>query len=77
MLPARAGEGLLFILGANALWSRAGKDTAPDAWRRGVAFILDGLRAGSAHPLPVAPLTPQQLYEIMGGIIGTRPGTGQ
>ncbi|QOV40501.1 hypothetical protein IM697_20110 [Streptomyces ferrugineus] len=46
--------------------SRATKDTdVPDAWRRGIAFILDGLRTEAAHPLPTAPLTSQQLYEVM------------
>ena len=31
--------------------------TAPDAWRRHLALLLDGLRPGAAHPLPVPPLT--------------------
>jgi DNA-binding transcriptional MocR family regulator len=54
------------------LLSRAAKDTAPDAWRRGVAFMLDGLRTEAAHPLPTAPLIPQQLYEVMGNLAGPR-----
>ncbi len=58
-------EDLLFIFGTNALLSRAAKDTVPDAWRRGVAFMLDGLRAEAAHPLPTAPLTQQQVSEVI------------
>jgi AcrR family transcriptional regulator len=47
-------------------WSIAGtvdatRDVAPDAWRRYLALLLDGLRAGAAHPLPAPPLTPGQL----------------
>ncbi|MFJ7948923.1 TetR/AcrR family transcriptional regulator [Streptomyces sp. NPDC096354] len=69
--PDFTGEDLLFILGANALLARAAKDTAPDAWRRGVAFMLDGLRTEAAHQLPAAPLTPEQLNAIMGNLAGT------
>ncbi|WP_326807631.1 hypothetical protein OHB04_15450 [Streptomyces sp. NBC_01775] len=40
---------------------------APDGWRRQVALLLDGLRTEAAQgPLPVAPLTPQQTYALMG-----------
>ncbi|WP_433472618.1 TetR/AcrR family transcriptional regulator [Spirillospora sp. CA-142024] len=63
-------EDLLFIFGTNALLSRAAKDTAPDAWRRNVAFMLDGLRAEAAHPLPTAPLTQEQVYQVMGNLTG-------
>ncbi|MUN35864.1 TetR/AcrR family transcriptional regulator [Actinomadura litoris] len=35
-------------------------DVAPDAWRRFLAFHLDGLRAGAAGPLPAGPLTEEQ-----------------
>ncbi|MER7786664.1 helix-turn-helix domain-containing protein [Streptomyces sp. NPDC097640] len=68
--PDFTREDLLFIFGTNALLSRAAKDTAPGAWRRGVAFMLDGLRAEAAHPLPTAPLTAQQLYAVMGNLAG-------
>lgn len=44
---------------------RATAGVAPDAWRRAIGFILDGLRTGAAHPLPVAPLTPDQVHEAM------------
>ncbi len=37
------------------------KNVAPDAWRRYLAFVLDGLRAESATPLPAPALTRTQL----------------
>jgi AcrR family transcriptional regulator len=50
------------------IWGIAGsmdatRDVAPDAWRRHLALVLDGLRAGAAHPLPGPPLTPSQLRD--------------
>jgi hypothetical protein len=39
----------------------ATRDVAPDAWRRHLALLLDALRSGAAHPLPVPPLAPGQL----------------
>jgi len=52
------------------LWStsniaRATAGVAPDAWRRALGLILDGLRAGAAHPLPVPALTEAQNREAM------------
>ncbi|MFJ9586545.1 SbtR family transcriptional regulator [Streptomyces acidicola] len=70
--PDFTREDLLFILGTNALLSRAVKDTAPDAWRRGVAFTLDGQRTEAAHPLPAAPLTAQQVNQVMANLTGTQ-----
>jgi AcrR family transcriptional regulator len=65
------GEDLLLFFGTNAALARAVADTAPDAWRRQVAFLLQGLGAGTAQgPLSVAPLTPQQVYEVMGRLAG-------
>ncbi|WP_067458861.1 TetR/AcrR family transcriptional regulator [Actinomadura macra] len=40
---------------------RESMDVAPDAWRRCLAFYLDGLRAEAAHPLPVQALTGEQV----------------
>ncbi|MGW1025811.1 TetR/AcrR family transcriptional regulator [Streptomyces sp. NPDC002577] len=69
--PDFTGEDLLFVLGTNSLLARAAADVAPDAWRRGVAFLLDGLRAQAAHaPLPVDPPTRQQMYDVMGRLTG-------
>lgn len=71
--PDFTREDLLFLLGANAVLARATKDTAPDSWRRSVAFTLDGLRTEAAHhPLPPAALTAPQFYEVMGALADTR-----
>jgi AcrR family transcriptional regulator len=50
-------------------WGIAGtmdatRDVAPDAWRRQLALLLDGLRPGAAHPLTTAPLTPGQFQAV-------------
>ncbi|XKK39857.1 TetR/AcrR family transcriptional regulator [Nocardiopsis sp. ARC36] len=53
--PDFTGEDLMLVFGTNAVLSRAAADAdaAPDVWRRGVAFLLDGLRAEAARgPLP-------------------------
>jgi AcrR family transcriptional regulator len=39
-------------------------DIAPDLWRRQLAFLLDGLRAEAAHPLPAPPLREAQLARV-------------
>jgi AcrR family transcriptional regulator len=39
----------------------ATRDVAPDAWRRHLGLLLDGLRPAAAHPLPAPPLTGGQL----------------
>ncbi|MGP4109734.1 TetR/AcrR family transcriptional regulator [Streptomyces sp. 4N509B] len=64
-------EDLLFLFSSNALLARAARHTAPDAWRRGVAFLLDGLRTEAAHPLPVGPLSPEQHRQVLGNLTGT------
>ena len=38
---------------------------APDAWRRPLGLLLDGLRAERAHPLPHPPLSPRQVHRAM------------
>lgn len=38
---------------------------APQAWRRCLAFFLDGLRADAAHPITVPVLTQGQLDEVI------------
>jgi AcrR family transcriptional regulator len=40
---------------------------APEAWRRHLAFMLDGLRAPAARPLPVPPLTDEQVARALSG----------
>jgi len=43
----------------------ATRDIAPDAWRRHLALLLDGLRPEAAHPLPAPPLTLDQLLNAV------------
>ncbi|MEW2437301.1 helix-turn-helix domain-containing protein [Streptomyces caniferus] len=70
--PDFTGEDLLLFFGTNALLARAVADTAPDGWRRQVAFLLTGLSTEPAQePLSVAPLAPPQMYEVMGRLAGT------
>lgn len=56
---------LLFVFWSTAMLVRHTADIAPDAWRRGIGFLLDGLRAEAAHPLPTDSLTRDQLDEAM------------
>ena len=44
---------------------RTSMDVAPHAWRRCLAFLLDGLRADAAHPVGVPALTADQLAGIV------------
>jgi AcrR family transcriptional regulator len=50
---------LLFWSFAPLMDATAG--VAPDAWRRHLHWLLDGLRAGAATPPPAQPLTSEQL----------------
>ncbi|CAM3424564.1 helix-turn-helix domain-containing protein [Kibdelosporangium persicum] len=56
---------LVTLTWANARIVAATQDTAPTAWRRHLAFLLDGLRATAAHPVDEPPLTPEQLDAAM------------
>ncbi|MFI6468148.1 TetR/AcrR family transcriptional regulator [Streptomyces sp. NPDC050538] len=58
-------EDLVTLIWAMSQVIRESMATAPDTWRRCLAFFLDGLRAGAAHPIAVPPLTPGQLSEVM------------
>lgn len=56
---------------ATLIWAmsqviRESLGVAPQAWRRCLAFFLDGLRADAAHALTVPPLTPEQLADVLG-----------
>lgn len=55
-----ASDIVLLIWGISGIID-ATRDVAPDAWRRPLALLLDGLRPGAAHPLPGPPATPGQL----------------
>ena len=51
---------------ATVIWAmsqviRESMEVAPQAWRRCLAFFLDGLRADAAHPIAVPALTETQL----------------
>lgn len=55
---------------AFVLWSitrtiEATEQHAPNAWRRHLAFMLDGFRASAAHPLPGPPLRPDEVAQAM------------
>lgn len=58
-------EDMLFVFWSTAMLVRHTSGAAPDAWRRSVGFLLDGLRAAAAHPLPAGPLTRDQVEEVM------------
>ncbi|MFH8485174.1 TetR/AcrR family transcriptional regulator [Streptomyces longisporoflavus] len=47
--PDFTNADLVFAFAANALLARASADTAPTAWRRQVAYLLDGLRTEAAR----------------------------
>jgi AcrR family transcriptional regulator len=64
---------LVLLFWGIAAIADATRDRAPDAWRRPLALLLDGLRPGAAHPLPVPPLTARQLG---GAAPGQRYGAG-
>jgi AcrR family transcriptional regulator len=53
---------IMFMLGAVMDRSR---DVEPELWRRYLALIVDGLRPAAASPLPVEPLTVEQLDAVM------------
>jgi AcrR family transcriptional regulator len=56
---------MAFVTWAIARTIEATAGVGPDAWRRHLGFILDGLRAPAAHPLPVPALEPDQVARIM------------
>jgi AcrR family transcriptional regulator len=59
-------EDLVFVTWANTRIQEATRAAgAPDAWRRHLALLLDGLRAERSRPLPVPPLSPRQVYRAM------------
>ncbi|MFM9442199.1 TetR/AcrR family transcriptional regulator [Streptomyces acidiscabies] len=60
-------EDMLFVWWSTAMLVRNTSLVAPDAWRRSIGFLLDGLRAEAAHPLPVGALTPGQTEAVMRG----------
>ncbi|TGB07284.1 TetR/AcrR family transcriptional regulator [Streptomyces sp. MZ04] len=55
---------LVTLIWAMAQVIRESVDTAPHAWRRCLAFYVDGLRADAARPVAVPALTEEQLAEV-------------
>lgn len=65
-MPATADTPCLALLfWSGAAQVRATALIAPDTWRRGLAFTLDGLRPEAATSLPAGPLGPDQVLEAM------------
>jgi AcrR family transcriptional regulator len=54
-----------FVLWSTTTIIEATASTSPDAWRRHLAFLLDGLRAAAAHPLPGPPLSQDEVADAM------------
>jgi AcrR family transcriptional regulator len=54
----------------------AGRDVAPDLWRRYLAIMLQGLRAQSAQPwpLPTPTVSPEQMDDVLMGARKVRRG---
>ncbi|MBH0778992.1 TetR/AcrR family transcriptional regulator [Nocardia bovistercoris] len=58
-------EDIAFISWSHIRIVEATAHIAPDAWRRNLALVLDGLRASAAHPLPAPPITEDQLMRAL------------
>jgi AcrR family transcriptional regulator len=56
---------IVTLIWSNGRMIDATSVTAPNAWRRQLALMLDAYRAPRAHPLPEPPLTDEQLYDAM------------
>ncbi|MFI0450146.1 TetR/AcrR family transcriptional regulator [Actinomadura sp. 6N118] len=58
-------EDMAFVTWGTARTVEATAGIRPQAWRRHLALMLDGLRAPAAHPLPEPPLRPDELVNAM------------
>ncbi|MDX3855189.1 helix-turn-helix domain-containing protein [Streptomyces sp. AK02-01A] len=65
-------EDLLFTLAALGRAVPAAEAVAPGSWRRFLALLLDGLRAGGTRTLPAGPLTPEELARTLGELHAAR-----
>jgi AcrR family transcriptional regulator len=54
-----------FVMWSTTTIIEATSETAPDAWRRHLGFMLDGFRASAAHPLSRPPLGQDEVAEAM------------
>jgi AcrR family transcriptional regulator len=62
--PGFSPEDLILLLMANAGVISATGESAPDAWRRLVAYMVQAFSADNTEPLPPAP-TPKAIYRAM------------
>jgi AcrR family transcriptional regulator len=70
-------EDLPHLLWSVAAIIRATSRVAPDAWRRPLTFMLDGLRADAARSVPpVPPMTAAQVHDAMVGLSDRRRAKG-
>jgi AcrR family transcriptional regulator len=69
--PDFSSEDMILLLMANAGVISATGESAPDAWRRLVAYMVQAFSAEHAEPLPAAP-TPKAMYGAMIRIRATR-----
>ncbi|MGW4241452.1 TetR/AcrR family transcriptional regulator [Nocardia sp. NPDC004722] len=68
-------EDIAFITWSHTRVVEQTAGVAPEAWRRNLALMLDGLRAEAAHPLPVPPITEEQLERSLLPDPGASGGT--
>jgi AcrR family transcriptional regulator len=65
--PDFVARDLIALMWAMSQVNRESMTVAPRAWRRHLAFFLDGLRADAARPVEVPPITDGELEKIMRG----------
>ncbi|MEO3854741.1 TetR family transcriptional regulator [Acrocarpospora sp. B8E8] len=63
--PDLTPEDLHLLIWSQSRIMEATSGIAPHAWRRHLHLLIDAYRADRAHPIPEAPLTPQQLSRAM------------
>jgi AcrR family transcriptional regulator len=61
-------EDVPMLLWAGGRVAELTSEVAPDLWRRHLGLVLDGLRAGTATPLPHPPLGRAQLERMTAGM---------
>ncbi|WP_240351018.1 TetR/AcrR family transcriptional regulator [Streptomyces olivoreticuli] len=58
-------QDLTFVIWSSISIIKATAAVAPDAWRRHLAFLLDGCRATAAHPIATPSLDMEQVLKTM------------
>jgi AcrR family transcriptional regulator len=74
--PDITPEDLAFVTWSQGRIGQATRGIAPNAWRRHLHLILDGLRADRASPLTEPSLTRDELYQAMVRLGGAGPCGG-